>query len=140
MLGSVLVTNAETPINSDTVLNRPEMWFANVAQPQGYVYLNVEGKIDTTANANGTVEQMVPFVYKIGTQINVKQIAMPDQNYSVLPNQTEYVHMIINYMKVFDGIDFSKPGNLSIQNKSDNSGTLAKQIANNIPDMFSYEQ
>ncbi len=134
------ITNAETPLITDTVLNRPEMWFANVAQPQGYVYLNVEGKIDTTANANCSVEQMVPFIYKIGTQNNVKQVSMPDQNYSVLPNQTEYVHMIINYMNVFNGVDLSKPGNLSVQNISDNSGMLANQIANNIPGMFSYEQ
>jgi hypothetical protein len=139
-IGLDSVTNSEKPLNTDTVLNRPEMWFSNVAQPQGYVYLNVEGKIDTSANADGSVAQMVPFAYKIGTQLNVKQVTMPVQHYSVLPNQTEYVHMIINYMKVFNGVDLSKPGNLSIKNISDNSGALANQIANNIPGMFSYEQ
>jgi hypothetical protein len=131
--------NAKSPAPSDTIFYRPEMWFNTTAQPKGFVYLNVQGKIDTTAKANGTNEQMVSFVYKIGTVENAKQVVMPNQNFTVLPNQIEYVHMIINYMKVFDGIDLSKSENLSTINWVDNTNSVAKLIVNNIPNMFSYE-
>jgi len=47
---------------------------------------------------------------------------------------------VINYMKVFDGIDLSKASNLSVQSTTDNSGAVATQIVNNIPGMFSYEK
>jgi len=116
------------------------MWFGNAAQPQGFVFLNVQGKIDTTALANGTENQMVPFAYRIGTAAGIKPVAMPDQNFSVFPDQIEYVHLVINYMKIFKGIDLSKAGNLSVQSTTDNSGSVATQIVNNIPGMFSYEK
>ena len=116
------------------------MWFDSSAQPQGFVFLNVQGKIDTTVLANGTEAQMVQFAYRIGTAAGLKQVVMPDQNFSVFPDQIEYVHMVINYMKVFDGIDLSKASNLSVQSTTDNSGAVATQIVNNIPGMFSYEK
>ena len=139
-VGLSAMENAKTPVAGDTVFYRPEMWFGNTAQPQGFVFLNVQGKIDTTALGNGTEDQMVQFTYKIGTAASLKQVVMPDQNFSVFPNQIEYVHMLINYMKIFDGIDLSKASNLSVQSTTDNSGSVATQIVNNIPGMFSYEK
>ena len=127
-------------VAGDTVFYRPEMWFGSSAQPQGYVFLNVQGKIDTTALANGTESQMVQFAYRIGTAANLKQVVMPDQNFSILPDQVEYVHMVINYMKIFDGIDLHIATNLHVQSTTDNSTALANQIVNNIPAMFSYEK
>ena len=131
--------NSMTAVAGDSVYYHPEMWFGNNAQPMGYVFLNVQGKIDTTAHANGTEAQMVPFSYKIGTLANSRQVIMPDQNFTVLPDQEDYEHIIINYMRVFDGIDLSKAVNLSVQSTADNSNTLATQISNNIPKLFHYE-
>jgi len=139
LVGLNASTNDKTPIATDSVFNHPEMWFGSAAQPQGFIYLNVQGKIDTTANASGAEAQMVQFAYKIGTTTNIKQVVMPDNNFTVLPNQIEYQHIIINYMKIFDGIDISKAGNLSVQSTSDNSNAVAQKIVNNIPGMFHYE-
>ncbi len=139
LVGFDSLTAAKNPISTDTVFNHHEMWFESTANPAGYVFLNLQGKIDTTIASNAQVNQMVPFTYKIGTFANAKAVSLPDENFIVLPNKTQYVHMIINYMKLFDGIDLTKPGNLAVQNISDNSNAVAKQIANNIPAMFSYE-
>ena len=132
--------NAKTPVSTDTVFYRPEMWFGNTAQPQGYAFLNVQGKIDTTKKANGSVAQLQPFTYKIGTTANLVNVTLPEQNFTVLPNQQEYVHLIINYFKIFDGIDLSKASNLSVQSPTDNSSAVAKQIVKNISNLFTYEQ
>jgi hypothetical protein len=131
--------NGTTPLTSDTVYYHPEMWFGSTAQPQGYVFLNVQGKIDTTTKANGSVSQLQPFAYKIGTTANLANVSLPEQDFTVLPNQLEYVHIIINYFKIFDGINLSKASNLSVQSPADNSSAVAKQIVNNIPGIFSYE-
>jgi len=139
-IGLSATENAKMSVAGDTVFYRPEMWFGSSAQPQGYVFLNVQGKIDTTALANGTDSQMVQFAYRIGTAANLKQVVMPDQNFSILPDQVEYVHMVINYMKIFDGIDLHIATNLHVQSTTDNSTALANQIVNNIPAMFSYEK
>lgn len=138
-IGLNSTANAKTPISTDTIFNRTEMWFGSTAQPQGYIFLNVQGRIDTTAKANGTEVQMVQFSYKIGTTTNIKQIVLPDQNFTVLPNKIEYVHMIINYMKIFDGIDLGKAGNLSVNSPADNTSDVAIKITNNIPLIFNYE-
>jgi hypothetical protein len=131
--------NNTAPLTSDTVFYHPEIWFGNSAQPEGFVFLNFEGKIDTTTKANGSESQLQPFVYKIRTVSNLSNVSMPEQKFTVLPNQPEYVHIIINYFKIFNGIDLSQPGNLSVQNPSDNSNTVVKQIVTNIPGMFAYE-
>jgi hypothetical protein len=133
------ITGAKIPISSDTVFNHPEMWFWTTAQPQGYIFLNVQGMIDTSTNADGLKTHMVQFTYKIGTSANAKQISLPDENFSISSNQTQYVHLVINYMKLFEGLDLSKTRNLSVENISDNGNAVAKQIANNVPGMFSYE-
>jgi len=138
-VGLSVAENAKIPATGDSVFYHPEMWFGNTAQSMGYVFLNVQGKIDTTAHANGTEAQMVPFSYQIGTIANSKQVIMPDQNFTVLPDQDDYEHIIINYMRIFDGIDLRLSGNLSVQSTSDNSSELANHLANNIPEMFHYE-
>jgi len=131
--------NNISPALNDSVFYRPEMWFGTSAQPSGYIFVNIEGKIDTTANGNSTVAQMAPFSYKIGTIANSKQVILPDNNFTVLPNLAEYVHVTVNYMKLFEGVDITKSYNLSVQNQVDNTGATAKQIMNNIPNMFRYE-
>lgn len=133
------LTSIKTPISPDTVFNHPEMWFFQTAQPQAYIFVNFQGKIDTTVKANGTNSQMVPFTYKIGTYQNAKSVSMPNENFSILPSQTQYVHIIINYMKLLDGIDLVNSANLSIPGIQANSSSFAEQVASNIPKMFSYE-
>lgn len=141
-VGLAAATNALTPAASSdsTILNRPEMWFGPTAQPDGYVFLNLQGKIDTTSDMSGTVAQMQSFSYKIGTNANYKQVNMPDKNYTIIPGQVEYGHIEVSYNKLLNGIQLNQAANLSMNTAIDNSSTLAATLVNNIPGMFSYEE
>ena len=133
-------TNSLLPEPSDSTLSKPNMWFGNSVQPwQGYVFVNLQGKIDTSTAANNTVAQMQPFSYRIGTNSHLTSISMPNQNYSVLPNQTQFIHIIIDYSKLFNGITLNLNSYLNVYSVADNSTVLSNQIANNIPLMFHYE-
>lgn len=127
-----------TPSDSG-ILNKSEMWFSSSAQTDGYVFLNLQGKIDTTSSASGTIGQMQPFEYKIGTNANYKQVVMPDQTFSIIENQAAFAHITIDYYKLFDGIKFNQASNLSVMTIANNSTTPAKTIANNIANIFIYE-
>jgi hypothetical protein len=131
-------TNALNPSASadSNMLKRTEMWMNSTAQPDGYAFLNVQGSIATTSDLSGT---MIPFTYKIGGNANYKQVIMPEQNFSIIEGQAQYAHIKVNYNKLFHGIKLNDIHNLSVQNLSDNSGTLAQKIVANIPTMFIYE-
>ncbi len=138
-VGLSTAVNSAVPAAADSTLNQPAMWFGGTAQPSGFVFVNFQGTIDTTTAANGSISQMQPFSYKIGTNTNLKNVAMPVQNYTVSPNQVQYVHMIIDYNKLFNGIQLNVNSNLIMNTTTANAGTLGTMIANNIPLMFSYE-
>jgi len=131
------VTNLKVPASIDTALNNSSMWFGSTAQPQGYVFVNFQGTIDTTTNASAT--NLIPFKYLIGTNSNRRQVMMPTQNITITSNQTQYIHILIDYNKLFNGVQLNSMNNLQVMNPSDNTGGLATKIANNIPLMFSYE-
>ncbi|HWY12805.1 MAG TPA: MbnP family protein, partial [Bacteroidia bacterium] len=139
-VGLSAATNSLLPEPSDSTFYRPNMWFGNTVQPwQGYIFVNFQGKIDTSNAGNLPASQMQPFVYKIGTNASLKNVVMPDQNYSVLPDQTQFIHIKIYYNNLFNGIKLNNSANLNISTPAANSGTLATQIVNNIPAMFIYE-
>ena len=132
-------TNASTPASADSTLNRPDMWFGVAAQPAGFIFTNFQGKIDTTTAANGTIAQMQAFSYKIGTNANLKTVTMPDQNYTVTPNGVQYIHIIVDYSKLFTGVQLNVNSNLGINTTADNGTPLGTQVTNNISSMFIYE-
>ena len=133
--------NQKTPSSSvSDVLNKSDMWYGSTAQPQGYVYMNISGKIDTTSSATGTVANMQPFKYLIGTNANYKQITMPDQNYSITPNQVQYIHLLADYSKLFSGIQLNNNNNLTLLTPADNAGLLGIKLGNNMSTIFSYEE
>jgi hypothetical protein len=132
-------TNTTTPASNDSTLNRPLMWFGAMAQPSGYVFVNFQGKIDTSSAAHNTNAQMQSFSYKIGTNTHVKNVILPDKNYSVIPSQVQFIHITIDYSKLFNGITLNNAANLDVNTVSDNAGSLGNQVANNIPAMFRYE-
>lgn len=137
-VGLDAATGALSPLtpSDSSILNRPEMWFSNSAQPDGYIYMNVEGKIDTSATLN---KAPVPFAYKIGTSKNYVQVTMPDKELVAEEDQTLFGHIIIDYSKLFNGIPLNQAENLSVTTPTANSTTLAAKIVNNIPSMFIYE-
>jgi hypothetical protein len=135
------IENSKTPTTSSpSMLRDSSMWFTNIATQNNYVFVNFQGKIDTTVNANGTVPQMQPFSYKLGTNANYKQVSMPTKNYTVISNQVTYVHLLVNYSKLFNGVNLRDENNLSVNSISDNASGIATTIANNIPAMFDYEE
>lgn len=127
--------NPSTPSDS-AILNQPSMWWGNAAQPGGYVFLNVQGKIDTSAGMN---KAPVPFVYKIGTNNHYIQINMGEKEFAIEEDAYVYGHLIVDYSKLFKGISLNQASSLSVKTAAENNAALGKKIANNIPTMFSYE-
>ncbi len=131
-------TNASTPGSSDAALNKPEMWFGSSAQPQGFVFVNFQGSIDTAAIPSVS-NTMVPFVFKIGTNAMLRNVQMPALSYTVLADQAVEEHLIIDYAKLLNGIQLNNPNNLTVATAADNTNPVASQIANNISSCFLYE-
>lgn len=132
------ITNSMNPTStSDSILlNKPAMWFGSTAQSDGYVFLNVQGAIDTTAEMTGTP---IPFAFKIGTNANYKQVTMSDKNFSIIKDQVEYVHLRVDYNKLFSGLQLNQNSNLSVATALANTVAPATIVSDNISAMFSYE-
>lgn len=122
---------------ADSVLNKPEMWFGSSVQPDGRISVNFQGNIDTTTAGNGT--DLSPFIYKIGTIGNRKLVSMPTYNFTVTANQTQFIHMTIDYAKLFEGIKLNHQNNLTLLTAANNANSLALKLVGNIPKMFRYE-
>lgn len=129
--------NASIPSASNAVLYQPSMWFGATAQPDGFVFVNLQGTIDTSSAMDGS--GMHPFVYEIGTVANRVTVTLPDEPFTVSPNSEAMVHMEVNYAKIIEGLDLSDETNLNISTPSDNTGTAASTIVTNIEDMVEYE-
>lgn len=140
-VGLDATTNARSA-STNTLLNNSDMWFGSSAQPDGYVFVNLEGKIDTTTDANGTEAQMQSFMYKIGTNAHYNQVTMPDHTplYSVKKDQATYIHLSIDYSKLFTGIQLNNSMNLMVHTAADNTSAVSNTISNNIASMFEYEE
>jgi hypothetical protein len=112
------------------------MWFGPAAQPDGYVFLHLAGMIDTSAALTGA---MAPFVYKIGTDAHYVQVTLPDKPFTIVENQAEFRHLIVDYFKLFNGLSLSDPAALSVTTPAANGSATANTVAANIPLLFDYE-
>lgn len=112
------------------------MWFSNTKADDGYIFLNVQGAIDTSEAYTGT---RTPFIYKIGSNVNYKQINMPRKDFTIVASEVYYIHLIADFNRLFNGIKISDNSNLYVRTVSDNSSPLAQKILNNIPSLFIYE-
>ncbi len=130
--------NALEPTTSGytNLLNQPEMWFSSSAQPNGYTFLNFSGSIDTTVAKTG---DKVPFEFKIGSNANLTQIEMPTQNFTIYKDVVGYVHMKIEYDRLFEGIQLSNNANLHVKTKADNALPIVATLKKNIQKLFIYE-
>jgi len=128
--------NAQIPAGTTGALNNKDMWFNSSAQANNYIFMQFTGQIDTSATL---VNKMAPFTYKIGTNAQLKQIVMPNQNFSVQPNATSYIHMLADYSVLFKGIDLKDINNLSVTSAQQNSLPYAVTVADNIVHLFQYE-
>jgi hypothetical protein len=134
-------TNATVPSSSSSdILNKPDMWFGNTAQQDGYVFFHLSGNIDTTVAANADEAHMVPFQYRVGTNAQYKQVIMPDKNFSIIANQVEFAHMYSDLSKMFNGIQLHVEDNLTMVSTADNATTLGVTLGNNMDNIFFYEE
>lgn len=139
-VGLTPAKNISTPTtNASDVLNTPAMWFGSAAQPDGFVFLNFQGKIDTTTAANGATIDMQPFDFRVGTNSQYKQVALPESNFTITENQVSYVHMKVDCTRLWSGITLNDETNLIMNSPTDNATSLGIQLGNNIPSMFSLE-
>jgi hypothetical protein len=131
-------TNALDPTNTSesTLLNIPEMWFTNPVQPNGYIFMNLQGKIDTSSTKNSIP---VPFSYKIGTNTNVVSVLMPEKSFSITKGFITYSHIRIDYSAIFSGLEINQLTDLSVETVNENSNSTTISIRNNISNLFSYE-
>jgi len=137
-VGLTPTVNALEPTTSGfaNLLNQSEMWLTYTAQPDGYAFLNFSGSIDTTVAKTGN---KVPFEYKIGTNANLIQIEMPAQNFTIYKDVLGYVHMKIEYDRLFEGIQLSNNANLHVKTKADNALPIVETLKKNIQKLFIYE-
>jgi hypothetical protein len=131
-------TNAKDPASYTDATNVlssqiPSMWFGSVSQ--GYIFLILQGKADTSASHNGPLN--LPFQLKIGSNALLRNVTLPVHSFSVSSNQDTYVHITCDYGKLIENLD------LGTENNTDSYTTnpaLAKKVADNIPNMFRYEE
>jgi hypothetical protein len=113
----------------------PDTWFGTTTQ--GYVFMNVAGKVDTSANNNGAVD--FPVSYKIGSDALLKTVTLPahpNGNFVMGFSQEMYIHLICDYGALLKGINFKTQASTTTTTNPD----VATQVANNIPKMFTYEE
>jgi hypothetical protein len=109
----------------------PSMWFGSTLQ--GYIFLNVQGLVDTSASNTGPVN--FPVSYQIGRPSELNGINMPVQNFSIVAGQTYFSHIICDYGALLQGLNFRTQ---STANPFTTPST-ALQITKAVQGMFRYE-
>lgn len=114
-------------------MQNPGMWFGSTSQ--GYVFVNVQGGVDTTRMQNASLLRYQPFSYQLGTPDELKTITMPVRNFTISRGQSQEVHIVIDYAKLLQGVNLRTE---AIATPFSNP-MLATKIANNVPAMFRYD-
>ncbi len=96
----------------------------------GFIFIKVEGMVDTTANMDGTAN--APFIYHIGTDMLAKDV-MFTKHEEVNADIT--YHINVDYLKLFDGIDLrTDPDSHTMNNMP-----AAMTFSGNVPDAISVQ-
>jgi hypothetical protein len=133
-IGVDATANAKAPtaFTSPNPLADATNWFGSTSQ--GYIFANVQGKADVSAGQTGPVDQT--FSYQLGTSAMLKTVTMPDKAFSVVANQEGIVHLLIDYGILLKGIDFKTQ---SVGSPLTNAA-VAQKVADNVPNIFRYEE
>lgn len=127
MFGVDSVANNQTdpaswPSDHALSANNPDhaFWVWN----SGYIFVKVEGMVDTTADMSGTPN--APFVYHIGTNMLAKDLSLMAHE-DIQSDVT--VGIEVDYLQLFDGID------LRVERDSHtmNNMPAAQALSNNVP-------
>ena len=108
----------------------------------GFNTMKMVGVADTTAGQTGT--NLVPFNYELVSLLHSRTVTMPTRgtaayptNYVLTSGGTQYIHLIADYGKLLSVIDFKTQDST---NGYSIHPAVADSIANNIPNMFRYEE
>ena len=148
-VGLDAATNTLQPAGFSTTGYIPNtgMWFGNTTQ--GYMFMKIQGFADTTTAQTGT--NLVNFSYEIGSSANLKSVTLPARGtgayaayapYILSANGTNYIHLIGDYGALLSVVNFkhnNAPGTDTTDTYNINPA-LSTTIANNIPNMFHYEE
>ncbi|MEI6815286.1 MAG: MbnP family protein [Bacteroidota bacterium] len=131
------VSNHVNPANfassSPLYIQNPSMWFGSTSS--GYMFMNVQGMADTSANNNGTVN--FPFTLQLGTSSDLRTVNMPNTPFTITAKIDNYYHMMADYGKLFQGVSFMAfNANNNYTVSPFTSPSAATQIADNIANMF----
>jgi hypothetical protein len=110
----------------------PNMWFGT--PEQGYIFMNIQGLVDTTATQTGLLNY--PISYKTGTSSMLRNITMPAKPLTVVANQAAMIHLTADFGKALKDINFITTAEATPWLNS----SIATQVANNVQNMFSYEE
>lgn len=143
-VGVDAASNATTPSShaASTALGNSAMWFGNTTQ--GYMFMKLQGFADTTVAQSGS--NLVHFSYEIGSSANLKPVTMPTRGtgsyamyapYILTSGNASFIHIICDYGKLLSVVNFKTQDSTDTYNINP---SLAQSIANNIPNMFSYEE
>ena len=135
-------TNTKTPgfFNTNGYIPTSAMWYGTVTK--GYNFMKLQGYADTTIMQTGV--NPVSFSYLIGSEANLRKVTMPIRSantaykpYLLTANSIVYIHIICDYGNLLSVVNFNT------QYSTDSytlNPSIATKIANNIPNMFHYEE
>ena len=95
----------------------------------GYIFMKIEGKADTSAAMNGTING--DFVYHVGTPNFARTVEIP-VNFSISEGSTGEVHLEVDLMKFFDNVDLTADFDTHTMNNMPLAGAVADGIAGSI--------
>lgn len=111
------------------------MWFGNSVKPDGYIFLKFEGKVSASGSS-----PLKDFKYNLGSNDNLKTIQTALKNIAIIPKNVTFVHLNVNYAKLFNGIDLSKTEHMIVNSPFQNTQSIAKRMVQNIPLIFENEE
>ena len=125
------------PMDSSDLGYPKAMWFGNTSE--GYIFLDFEGLIDTSAAMNGT--GFTKFSFKIGAAAGPMNIVLPNRTkspfspYVIDSNSNIPINIFVDFEVLFNGLI---PQYGLITDTYTINPALAKQVAGNVPGMFIY--
>ncbi|MCS6916473.1 MAG: hypothetical protein RMK52_01555 [Chitinophagales bacterium] len=99
----------------------------------GYIFMMVEGKVDTTLAANGSAN--ANFFYHIGLDQMARSVSLSGADVHVEAGGENSFHLAFDLLKALQGVDMRT----EIKTHSMDNMMLAEKIANNWPQSFTWE-
>ncbi|MBX7181875.1 MAG: hypothetical protein K1X82_07170 [Bacteroidia bacterium] len=130
--------NTRESVAGDQVLGDEGMWFSTNPQVDGRKYIHFVGKVDTSLAGNPDSTQWKPFDFQLGTSNHYQQVVLPVKNYSIIPGQTHFVHLEIDFGKLLSGLDW-KTSDLQVVGVGGNSTSLSQDLKLQAATMIGYE-